>query len=191
MAYLEAASVPAFERLARELAAHGAPERLKRAASRAARDEERHARVMKALAEKAGARVPQPRVRKARVRSLEAIARENAVEGCVHETFGAAVATAQSMTASDACVRAAMRSIVQDELRHADLAWAVAQWLHSRLEPAARARVARARCRAARALLRQVSREVHPDLATYLGIPRARHARAIARDLAESLWKAA
>jgi hypothetical protein len=125
------------------------------------------------------------------VRSLEAIARQNAVEGCVHETFGAAVAMVQSMNASDARVRAAMRPIARDELRHADLAWAVARWLDLRLAPAARARVARARCRAARTLLRRVSRKVDPDLVAHLGIPSTHHASAIALDLAESLWEAA
>jgi hypothetical protein len=191
MAYLEAASVGAFERLARELAAYGGPEHLRRAALRAASDEERHARVATALAERAGAKVPRPRVPKGRVRSLEAIARENAVEGCVHETFGAAVAMAQSMTASDARIRAAMRKIGPDEMRHADLAWNVARWLDSRLDPAARARVVRARHGAAGALICNAAREVHPDLIAQLGLPTPPHARAIALDLAATLWGAA
>src|SRR5580658_1383630 len=89
-AYLEAASVRAFDWLEDELSAHGAPERLQARARRAARDEVRHARVIRSFAERAGARVPSLRVKAARARSLEAMAVENAVEGCVNETLGAA-----------------------------------------------------------------------------------------------------
>lgn len=191
MAYLEAASVPAFERLARELAAHRAPARLQRAALRAMRDEQRHARVAAALAARVGAETPRPRVASKPVRSLEAIARENAVEGCVRETFGAAIALAQSSTATDPRVRAAMRSIGADELRHADLAWDVARWLDSRLDSGACNRVARARRRAARDLVRDASRPVHPELVTHLGLPEAWRAQGIAIELAETLWNSA
>ena len=159
MAYFEAASVPAFERLARELEAHGAPERLRRAAVRASRDEVRHARVMTALAGRRGASVPEPRVRRGGVRSLVAMAIENAVEGCVNETFAAAVAVAQSMTAGDPQFKPAMRRIGGDELRHAELAWSVAAWIEGRLSQVENARVTRARTAAAAALLRGTAGE--------------------------------
>src|SRR5450432_2288135 len=45
-AHLEAASVPAFRRVAAELAAFGAPKHLSRAAHRSAREEIRHAELM-------------------------------------------------------------------------------------------------------------------------------------------------
>ena len=193
MVYLEAASIPAFERLARELAAHGAPQRLQRAARRALRDEERHTRMASALADHmaggaAGARAARPRVRKGRVRSLEAIARENAVEGCVLETYAAAVAMAQSMSAAQPRVRRAMRKIGADEMRHADLAWDVARWLDRRLTPEARARVVAARRGAGRALVKSAGRPVHPNLVAQLGLPAAPAARALAADLASCLW---
>lgn len=54
-AHLEAASVPAFLRLARELRTHAAPAALVRAAMAAAGDERRHARVMTTLARRHGA----------------------------------------------------------------------------------------------------------------------------------------
>jgi hypothetical protein len=187
-AYLEGASVDAFERLERELAAHGAPRRLRSLARRAARDEVRHARVMKAFAEQAGASPAVPRVTSRRVRSLQAIALENAVEGCVHETFGAAVATFQSRRAVERPFRSAMKRIAEDETRHAELAWAVARWLDGRLDPAARARVNRARTRAAESLLRSVSKPQDPTLVAKLGLPTSMEARALATDLASSLW---
>jgi len=198
MVYLEAASVPAFERLARELAAHGAPQRLQRAARRALRDEERHTRMASALADHmantagpvggGAARVPLPRVRRGRVRSLESIARENAVEGCVLETYAAAVAMAQSMSAAQPRVRTTMRKIGADEMRHADLAWEVARWLERRLAPEARARVVAARRGAARALVKSAGRRVHPNLVAQLGLPAAPAAKALAVDLASCLW---
>src|SRR5260221_408672 len=50
-AWLEAASIGAFRRLARELRAHGAPAHLIASANVCARDEIRHARMMARLAE--------------------------------------------------------------------------------------------------------------------------------------------
>jgi hypothetical protein len=155
------------------------------------RDEQRHARLATALAARAGVGVSLPHVASTPVRSLEAIARENAVEGCVRETFGAAIAVAQSSTATDPRVRAAMDRIGADELRHADLAWDVARWLDSRLDRAARNRVARARRRAARDLVRSASRPVHPELVAHLGLPEAWRAVGIAKQLTEVLWRAA
>jgi hypothetical protein len=57
-AWLEAASVDAFRVLRLELRAHSAPRRLLRAASRAARDERRHARAAGALARRFDVTVP-------------------------------------------------------------------------------------------------------------------------------------
>jgi hypothetical protein len=188
MAYLEAASVDAFARLERELEAHGAPHDLLVAVRRARRDEVGHARVVKALAERAGADVPSPQVPAGRVRELEDIAIDNAVEGCVHETFGAAVAMVQAATAGDRSVRAAMQTIARDELRHAELSWSIAHWLDRRLDAAARARVRQARHDAGRELLRTTSPEPPQKLVDELGIPTTGHARAIARDLRAALW---
>jgi hypothetical protein len=187
MAYMEAASVDAFERLASELEAYGAPVALRLRAIRAARDERRHARVMSALARRAGATVPTPRVTKVSRRSLETIARENAVEGCVNETFGAALAAVQAACARDERVRAAMRRIAADEKRHAELAWSVAEWIEARLDGAARERVRGARTRAARAIVRGKGRDVVPGAANALGLPTASQARSIALELMRSL----
>ena len=188
MAYLEAASVDAFGRLERELEAHGAPRELLASARRARRDEVRHARVATALAERAGAIVPSPEVPRGPVRALENIAIENAVEGCVHETFGAAVTMVQAATAGDRAVRAAMRTIARDELRHAELSWSIARWLDEKLDDAARSRVRRARDDAGRALVGTMSREPPRELVEELGIPAARHAQAIARELRAAFW---
>jgi hypothetical protein len=150
-AWLEAASVGAFRRLARELKAHGAPAQLIASANAAARDEIRHARLMARYAKKRGAIVPRVVVEKMGVRDLESIARENAVEGCVGETYGAAFATWASSHADDEDVRAASRAIAPDEMRHAALGWAIHAWASEKLDEGALDRVRAAREEAVRA----------------------------------------
>lgn len=152
MAELEAASVPAFQRLARELTAYAAPAALVERARAAARDEVRHARAMAALAARHHAVPRTITIGELPIRSLEAIAIENAVEGCVREAYGALVATYQAERAAPE-LRAVFRTIARDERRHAALSEAVAAWLDAALSPAERAAVAVARS-AARGELR-------------------------------------
>jgi hypothetical protein len=187
-AFLEAASVDAFERLTRELRAHRAPLHLCVASRRAERDEVRHARVIRSLAERAGGCVPRCRVRLGAVRPIEQMAIENVVEGCVRETFGAAVAIIQAQRASDGRARRAMKPIARDEMRHARLSWAVAAWLDTKLDGRARARVRRARAKAVEALMRSVAVEQAPDVSKELGLPTAVQARVVLEQLQASLW---
>jgi hypothetical protein len=148
-AYLEEVSVHAFAKLERELAAHGAPAELRRAARRARRDEIRHTAMMAKLARRFGGTPRSPEAPGATpVRSLLAIAVENAVEGCVRETYGAVVGLMEARGSSDAHVRRAMESIGADECRHAELSWAVAAWVMPRLTAAERAEVEEAARRA-------------------------------------------
>ena len=176
IAQLEAASVEAFHALRADLATLGAPRGLLGAVRGAARDEVRHARVMKRAAERYGARVPETIVPAARPRSLLQLAIENAEEGCVRETFGAAVAALQAARATDARLRRSMRRIAEDELGHAALAWRIAAWLEGELDARGRASVARAR-RAAVARLRAELAAASPGSAA-LGLPDSRGASA-------------
>jgi len=187
-AHLEAASVTAFEILARELAARGAPASLVRAAKRAAGDEVRHARSMAALARRFGASVPEVAVAPARSRSLEEIAIENEVEGCVRETYGAAVTAYQGEAAEDARIRRAMRVIAEDERRHAELGWSVSRWASSRLDAEARARVRAARNLAIEELARATRQDPPLQLAELAGLPAAHRARLLVESLRESVW---
>jgi hypothetical protein len=188
-AYLEAASVDAFRILQRELACHGCPERLLRAARRAARDEVRHARMTTAMARRhCGPPSPPVRSTRDRVRSLEAIAIENAVEGCVRETYGALVAGWQANAARDRAMKAMMTRIARDEARHAELSWAVASWIERRLDRAARERVREARQAAAADLARELRAEPHPDLVAAVGLPSALDAARLHAGLERSLW---
>jgi rubrerythrin len=167
---LEAASVPAFEALADDLAAHGAPAPLRRAARRAAADERRHARLMGALAADHGAAAPTVRPPARSAPSLLALARDNAVEGCVRETFGALVALWQAERAGDPRVRAAMRSVARDELRHAALGWRIDAWAEALLDPPQREEVARAK-RAAVAEVRAELGPAHASAVERAGVP--------------------
>ncbi|QSQ22576.1 hypothetical protein JY651_46980 [Pyxidicoccus parkwayensis] len=188
MAHLEAASVPAFERLAEELEAHGAPARLVRAARRSAKDEVRHARAMERLARSHGAPMPELQVAPFQPRSLEALALENAVEGCVRETFGALLAGWQARTAEDPAVREALRSIAPDELRHAELSWSIDAWARSRLSPEARNRIEEARREAWRALEQDFAEAVLPESeCRQAGLPAPGVARQLVRELARSM----
>ncbi|UQA62243.1 ferritin-like domain-containing protein [Polyangium aurulentum] len=185
-AFLEAASVDAFRSLRRDLRALGAPRRLLRAASRAARDEKRHARRMQALARRRGASVPVPRVLAREAILLEALAAHNAAEGCVRETFGALVARWQAGAAGDREVRASMARIAGDEARHAALAWQIDAWAQRRLDKLGQARVGRAREEAARSLLAEIAQGPSQVASGALGIP----ARGVAEKLARQMIRA-
>jgi hypothetical protein len=187
-AYLEAASVDAFDRLALELQSHGSPKGPRAAARRAARDEMRHALVTKKLAERAGGHVPRVRLLRQQVRALEDIAIENAVEGCVRETFAAAVAMIQAERAADPQVRRAMKPIARDETRHAELSWAVARWIEPQLDREQRRRVRDAQEQAIAALVSDAAFEPDASLTERLGVPTASQARAVLTVLLASLW---
>jgi len=187
MAHLEAASVAAFRILHRELAKHGAPPSLRRGARRAARDEIRHARIARALARRHGGTYVPPRIARPGERSLEAVAIENAVEGCVRETYGALAATFHAQNALDPAVRKAMRSIARDETRHAALSWRVFRWANRRLSPESQHRVFTERDRAAASLINELAHSPPPSVVATAGAPRASVARELARALTHAL----
>jgi hypothetical protein len=134
-AWLEAASVVAFERLALELRAFGAPAALVRDCERAAIEEAEHATAVGAIATRYGAELVAPCVDAFRARSLFDLARENVVEGCVKETFAAAVAVVQSLRAGDRDLRQVMKKIATEEASHADLSRRIDLWARTRLGP--------------------------------------------------------
>jgi hypothetical protein len=190
-AALEAASVPAFRRLARELAAHGAPARLVEAARAAVSEEARHYALMARAARAHGAEPRRPRVRSLGVRPLPEVARENAREGCVRETYGAMMAALQARRASEPELRATMASIVRDEARHARLAWEVDAWARSVLPRADARSVEAARRAEGGALVDEVRSSALPAAAARaLGLPTAARAGRHARVAQRALWAA-
>jgi hypothetical protein len=152
IATLEAASVTAFARLARTLALAGAPRRLVAAARRAVTDEIRHARLVGALARRHGVTPAAPVIHRVPPPSLVELARDNAIEGQVGETFGALLATCQARGATDPLVRATFARIARDEADHAVLAHRLAAWLAPKLSRSERAEVHAMRTHAIAAL---------------------------------------
>ena len=126
-----------------------------------------------------GAPVRAPEFTPAGKRTLEAIAVENAAEGCVRETFGALVATWQARAARDAAVADALREVAADETRHAEFSWALQRWVDATLDAAALARVHAAHDEAAAALWSELDGAVDPALVTVAGMPDRDTARAL------------
>lgn len=144
-AALEAASVDAFEHLAKELVHHRAPRRLVRWARRSARQEKVHAELMAALAERHGASPARAEVTAVPVRELLALAIDNAVHGQVGESLSAFEVHVAALRADDATTRAVMTLLARDEARHAALATEVDRWLMRKLTTTERRAVRSAR----------------------------------------------
>lgn len=145
LAYLEAASILAFSELATQLERLGAPAELIERCLAAAADERRHADVLGTLARQHGGVPIEPRAHTRDTLGLFELARHNAVEGCVLESFAALIACVRAATARDPVLRHAYRSIAEDELRHGQLAWDIHAWAFARLDERARTQVIAAR----------------------------------------------
>ena len=61
--------------------------------------------------------------------SLLDMAVQNACEGCVRETYGAALAMWQSQHSSEPDLAMALEEIAHDEIRHAQLSADIDRWL--------------------------------------------------------------
>jgi len=187
-AHLEAASVPAFEKIARELEALAAPPELRRKARQAKRDEIRHALSMGALARRFGAEPATGELTDHPLRTVFELALDNAVEGCVHETFAALLGAFQTEHAQDPQVRRVMATIAEDELRHAVLAWQIAAWLMPQLSTAQHARVREAQRAAVAALRQSALEEEAEELRRLTGLPSAEQALTLVASLEQTLW---
>ncbi|MBS2012357.1 MAG: ferritin-like domain-containing protein [Deltaproteobacteria bacterium] len=191
-AELEAASITAFRHLELDLLAWGAPTALVDRVRAARRDEVVHARMMRDLARAHGKRPRRAHRVTRHERPLVDIAIENAVEGCVNETYSALVATWSATHAVDPTIACAMARIADDETRHAELAWAIDAWLSTKLSACDRARVEAALSSAAEALVVAVgSRAASRPVLDARVEPTSSEARALARAVAAELWPTA
>lgn len=185
-AFLEGAAVIAFERLVIELEGWGAPAELVERARRAEREERRHVELATALAHRFG-RAPAPVVVGEHApRSLFAMALENAVEGVVRETYGAAAALYRAEHAADPDVARALAEIADDECRHAELSWDLARWAETRLTAAERDAVRAAMREAARELEEQLGDEPPRELVAIAGVAPAASAKRMVSGLREA-----
>jgi hypothetical protein len=189
-AHLEAASIKAFLRLREELALHGAEVALQDAALVSALEEVLHADVSTRLARRFGAAPRRPEVAELPLRSLFEVALDNAVEGCVRETFGALVGHYQALHARDPEVREAMTRIAEDETRHAGLAWAIGGWAREQLSAAERAALREAQREAVVTLREEVALPLDAALVTEAGMPTPEVATSLVATLEQELWAA-
>lgn len=188
VAGLEAVAVDAFERMAAELSTLGAPAELVQWARVSADDERRHARDMGALAERFAVLPGAHPAQEFALRGLFEVALENAVEGCVRETYGAVVGHHQAEHAQDPLVRAAMKQVAEDETRHAALSWAVAEWALPQLSEAQRAEIRAAQRAAITGLTRSVTIPEADTLLHDAGLPAPHVALAMLQALGEQVW---
>jgi hypothetical protein len=190
LARLEAAAIDAFDKLRDDLVEHGAPAELVSAAERSRGEEISHARTMTRLAKRHGSVPAKVERTPRRSRRLAEIARENVVEGCVRETFGALVAAWQADRAADPEIAGALREIAQDELRHAALSWAIARWTDSVLDDEARQSIEKARKDAIDDLIQEAARPLHPSLVEVAGLPSEAEQVRMLDALRTTLWAA-
>ncbi|MBN9684963.1 MULTISPECIES: ferritin-like domain-containing protein [unclassified Corallococcus] len=187
-AHLEAASIHAFLRLREELALHGAEATLQDAALASAVDEVMHTEMTGRLARRYGATPPPPAVAAVPLRPLNEVALDNAVEGCVRETYGALIAHHQALHARDAQVRESMARIAEDETRHAGLSWDIDRWARSRLPASELAALREAQKRAVSLLRAEVSVPLDSALVTEAGLPTPEAALTLLDTLEQELW---
>lgn len=126
----EFASIAAFVELERSLVAHDAPPRLTDACRRAQHQELRHAELASDLVERfSGARPGfEHRVVEPPPADLVRLAVESWFDGCLNEGAAAAEAAVRSAHVADVQINGALGVIADDELEHAELAWAIIEW---------------------------------------------------------------
>jgi hypothetical protein len=125
-----------------------------------------------------------------RARGALELALENAVEGAVRETFGAAVSIWCAERASDPLVRHSMAEVAPDEHRHAALALEIAQFLDERMTPAERDMVRDARHAGLNALRATFSEDPPRELRDIAGLPSAAEAQELFALLERLVWSA-
>lgn len=132
-ALTEHASIASFARFVLECLALGAPADIVHEAARALADEIAHAEQSFALASAyAGASLGPSGLDVSGALGEALTLRESAVrtlrEGCIAETVSAALIHAAAEAAEDACTKATLSRVAEDERRHAVLAWRFVSW---------------------------------------------------------------
>jgi hypothetical protein len=151
-------------------------------------DEEKHAHAMHELALLRGGLPVTVRTEAFQARPLFELALENAVEGCIRETYGALVGAHQATRAKDLELRLAFRSIAPDEARHAALAHSVHVWASEQLDLIARERLRKAQLSAVFELAKECSIAPDPELIEAAGLPDSGMACALLGELTRELW---
>jgi hypothetical protein len=125
----EHASIAAFAALTLDLLAHGFPADLVQATARAQAEEVAHARGALQIASRLAGRplAPGPLTVGHTRPSLLQLAVDTAVDGGLGESLAAAIAAARLAVCTDPLTREHLSRVVQDEARHAALAWEIVE----------------------------------------------------------------
>jgi len=108
---------------------------------------------MARLAKVHGGDLPKLNFGRFSTRSLFELAKDNAVSGCIFETYSAFKAIEQSQKASDPVLRETMKKIAIDESKHAELAWDIHRYLWQKLSISEQAEIEQAQKEALKSLL--------------------------------------
>lgn len=178
-AFYRATSAIAHERLTRELESFGAPATLLDGCALATLADRAHAAELARLAQDRGvpASTPEPIVLP--IRSKLDVAIDNAIEGVVRQSFALDFAHHRAQHAGDPEIRAVMSVIADEAESHAELAFDVAVWLCSILDPVETAFVDEAIRHASVTMPREIDVEPEPILCERAGIPGRLHALGI------------
>ena len=182
--HAEASSVVAFLQLRVELQSHKAPQNLIDRCFQAAKEEVLHARKMSAFCYEERGVAPALSFGSIPQRSLYELALDNAVEGCVFETFSALKAHYQAANATDERIQSLMQEIARDETSHAQLAWDIHSWLMHHLSEEQQASIRQAQRQALAQLRQDNMNQLSGASAKRLGLPGSELAEKFAAKLA-------
>lgn len=188
MTAMETAAITAFYYLSRELEAYKAPAELIARARQAVLEETRHSEMAALLAASFDAQMPEVCVDDFCLRSLYDIALENAVEGCVNETFAAACGLWQSENAKLDVFREVIAHITEEEMGHAELSWEIHQWIMPQLSQAEQEQIRIAQVEAIESLVAEFKQESDPVVQQTFGLPTKQDAARLFAQLKESVW---
>lgn len=189
MRAMEAAAVTAFKYLTRELEAYGAPQALIDRAKQAVTEEQRHAEMADLLAAAHQAELVNVAVDDFVLRSLYEIALENAIEGCVNETFAAACGIWQSEHAELPAFKEVIAHITDEEMGHAALSWEIHEWLMPQLSLAQQHQIRESQSLAIDELINNFRQKGDPAQQFAFGLPDEQAAGYIFAQLQNSVWQ--
>ena len=183
----EATSVIAFLQLYQELGTHGAPQDLRMRCLQAAQEEKNHMEMLCTHARNERGIFPELKSISTPSRSLFEIAMENAIEGCVNETYAALQAHHQAIHAHEKSIRETFAQIAHDETKHAELAYHLHAWCMTQLTQDEIAQIHTAQKTAFARLIRYLETQEDDTELIALGIPSAQRASQMVHLLKEKL----
>jgi hypothetical protein len=181
--HAEASSVAAFLQLRAELKSHGAPIELQNRCLSAAIEEVHHARMMNQLLQDSGGCSQPLSFGTLPKRSLYELALDNAVEGCVFESYSALKALYQARHATDERIVFVMKVLSKDELGHAQLSWDIHHYLMTKLSKTEQRAISNAQRKALQDVNHQAQLEFNLPQSSSLGFPPITVAESFAQKL--------